>query len=114
MDIESFPAAFCGHCARFEADESAGNMFSKKNNQPSGLLSWRTAVAAALAVAGGLLLGFFSTPFSGMLGTLLCLAGFCAWEHRGSDRSDELRDILWVKDRTLGSYQAELDQLQDH
>lgn len=114
MDIESFPAAFCGHCARFEADESAGNMFSKKNNQPSGLLSWRTAVAAALAVAGGLLLGFFSTPFSGMLGTLLCLAGFCAWERRGSDRSDELLDILWVKDRTLGSYQAELEQLQDH
>ncbi|MFP6737610.1 MAG: response regulator [Planctomycetota bacterium] len=88
-------------------------MFQKNYNQPAGLLSWRAAAAAVVAIAGGILLGFFSTPVGGVLGAFLCLAGFCAWERRGSDRSDELLDVLWVKDRTLGSYQEEIGRVQD-
>ncbi len=87
-------------------------MFKKNYNKLSRLLSWRAA-AAVVALGCGILLGFYSTPTSGVLGGLLCLAGYCVFERRGSDRSDELLDILWVKDSTLGSYQAEIEQVQE-
>ena len=88
-------------------------MFKKNYNKLSRLLSWRAAAAAVVALGCGILLGFYSTPTSGVLGGLLCLAGYCVFERRGSDRSDELLDILWVKDSTLGSYQAEIEQVQE-
>ena len=87
-------------------------MFKKNYNKLSRLLSWRGA-AAVVALGCGILLGFYSPPTSGVLGGLLCLAGYCGFERRGSDRSDELLDILWVKDSTLGSYQAEIEQVQE-
>ena len=54
-------------------------MLKKIYKQLSGLLNWRLAVAAVLALGGGILLGRYSTPSSGVLGGLLCLEVFCAF-----------------------------------
>ena len=87
-------------------------MFRKTYNSLAGAMSWRAAAAAVAAVACGFLVGVFTSPAIAVMSALLFLSVFYAWEGRGSGRSDELLDILWVKDRTLGSYQAEIEQVQ--
>ena len=75
-------------------------------------MSWGLVLAWLAAGACGLLAGAFSTPAIGVLCALALLAVLLVVSAAGGDRSDELLDILWVKDRTLGRNRAELEELQ--
>ena len=74
-------------------------------------LNWRLALSWAVAMACGLLVGSFLSSALGVISALCLLAVLLVVTGSG-DRSDELLDILWVKDRTLGSYRAEIEELE--
>ena len=77
----------------------------------AGRLSWKLTFAWAAAAACGLLVTVYLSPAMGVFASLASLAVLLL-AASGTDRSDELLGILWVKDRTLGSYRAELEEMQ--
>ena len=77
----------------------------------AGRLSWKLTLAWAAATACGLLVTVYLSPAMGVFASLASLAVLLL-ATSGTDRSDELLGILWVKDRTLGSYRAELEEMQ--
>ena len=86
-------------------------MLRKYYEAIAGRLSWKLTFAWAAATACGLLATAYLSPAIGVFSSLASLAVLLL-AASGADRRDELLDILWVKDRTLGSYRAELEEMQ--